>query len=83
MTKYFSINNLAGFAVLVVSFLTYFLTVEPTVSFWDCGEFIASAYKLQVGHPPGAPFYMLVARIFSLFAFGIPFAVVIRKKNCR
>ena len=61
-------NVLLGWMVFAVAATTYLLTMEPTASFWDCGEFIASAYKLDVGHPPGAPFFMLVGRFFSLFA---------------
>ena len=60
------LNNLTGWAVWFVATVVYFLTVEPTASFWDCGEFIASAYKLEVGHPPGAPFFMLLARFFMI-----------------
>ncbi len=63
-------NNLAGWLVFGIAALTYLLTIEPTASLWDCGEFIAAAYKLEVGHPPGAPFFMLMGRFFSLFAFG-------------
>jgi len=61
-------NRVLGWVVFAVAAATYLLTVEPTVSFWDCGEFITSSYKLEVGHPPGAPFFMLMARFFSLFA---------------
>jgi len=60
------LNNVTGWAVWALATLVYFLTVEPTASFWDCGEFIASAYKLEVGHPPGAPFFMLLARLFMI-----------------
>jgi len=60
------LNNLTGWAVWAVATVVYFLTVEPTASFWDCGEFIASAYKLEVGHPPGAPFFMLLGRLFMI-----------------
>ena len=60
------LNNLTGWAVWALATLVYFLTVEPTASFWDCGEFIASAYKLEVGHPPGAPFFMLLARFLMI-----------------
>ncbi|MDX2188632.1 MAG: DUF2723 domain-containing protein [Bacteroidota bacterium] len=70
MLSYNKINNITGFALLVISTLVYVLTVEPTASFWDCGEFIACAYKLQVPHPPGAPVFLLIGRIFSFFALG-------------
>ncbi|GAA4372462.1 glycosyltransferase family 117 protein [Hymenobacter koreensis] len=65
---YNHLNNLVGALVLLASFTTYWLTLEPTVSFWDCGEFIASANKLQVPHPPGAPLFLLLGRAASLFA---------------
>lgn len=63
-------NRLVGGIVLLVSALVYILTIEPSVSFWDCGEFISTAFKLEVGHPPGAPFFMLVGRVCTLFAGG-------------
>ncbi|MBN1925371.1 MAG: DUF2723 domain-containing protein [Prolixibacteraceae bacterium] len=68
MKNFKLINTLFGWAVFLISLIVYFFTIEPSVSFWDCGEFIASAYKLQVGHPPGAPFFMIIARVVSLFA---------------
>jgi hypothetical protein len=61
------INLLLGWASFAIALFVYLLTLEPTVSLWDCGEFIASSYKLQVGHPPGAPLFMILGRIFSLF----------------
>ncbi len=61
------INRVTGWTVFAVASLVYLFTIEPTASFWDCGEFIASAYKLEVGHPPGAPFFMLLGRLFSMF----------------
>lgn len=66
--NYKKLNNLTGWIVWLVATLVYLLTIEPTASFWDCGEFIATAFKLEVGHPPGAPVFMLIGRIFTLFA---------------
>ncbi|WP_297337788.1 DUF2723 domain-containing protein [Algoriphagus sp.] len=70
MLNYKQINNITGWVVFAVATLVYVLTVEQTASFWDPGEFIAVSYKLQVPHPPGAPFFLLVYRIFSFLAFG-------------
>ncbi|MCQ2310234.1 MAG: DUF2723 domain-containing protein [Paludibacteraceae bacterium] len=61
-------NTVCGWVVFAIAAATYLSTMEPTASFWDCGEFISSAYKLDVGHPPGAPFFMLMGHFFSLFA---------------
>jgi hypothetical protein len=63
-------NNLTGWFVFIFSTIVYLLTLEPTVSFWDCGEFILSAFKLQVGHPPGAPLFLMMGRVATLFAGG-------------
>lgn len=68
MTLYNRINNIAGWLVFIVALAVYALTAEPTGSFWDCGEFISCAYKLQVAHSPGAPFFLIVGRIFTMFA---------------
>ena len=68
MRTYKLVNNIAGWIVFIIATITYLLTIEPTASFWDCGEFIVSAYKLQVGHPPGNPIFMLMANIFTQFA---------------
>ncbi len=68
MKKFKLYNRIAGWGVFLISAVVYLMTVEPTTSLWDCGEFIASAFKLQVGHPPGAPVFMILARFFSLFA---------------
>ena len=59
-------NRIVGLAVLFIASLTYLSTIEPTASFWDCGEFIASSYKLEVGHPPGNPVFQLIARLFTI-----------------
>ena len=61
-------NRIVSLGVLFVACATYLLTIEPTASFWDCGEFIASSYKLEIGHPPGNPVFQLIARFFTLFA---------------
>ncbi len=61
-------NLLLGWTTFLVALMTYILTLEPTVSWWDCGEFIASSYKLLVGHPPGAPLFLMMGRFFTLFA---------------
>ena len=60
-------NRITAASVFAVSLVTYLLTIEPTASFWDCGEFIASSYKLEVGHPPGNPVFQLFARFFTIF----------------
>ncbi|WP_462281929.1 glycosyltransferase family 117 protein, partial [Salinivirga cyanobacteriivorans] len=61
-------RKIGGLLVLIISFIVYLLTLEPTTSMWDCSEFIACAYGLEVGHAPGAPVFMLLGRFFSLFA---------------
>lgn len=68
MKNYKFLNNVFGWTAFAIATITYFLTIEPTASFWDCPEFITTAYKLEVGHPPGAPFFMLLGRFFTLFA---------------
>ena len=68
MKNFKLLNNVFGWITFAIAAVTYLMTIEPTASFWDCGEFISTAYKLDVGHPPGAPFFMLTAKFFSLFA---------------
>lgn len=68
--KYSKINNIVGWLCFLIATSTYILTLEPSVSFWDCGEFIASALKMQVVHQPGAPLFLMIQRFFSLFALG-------------
>ena len=75
MLTYKQINNLSGWLVFAISTLVYILTVEQTASFWDPGEFVAVSYKLQVPHPPGAPFMLLVYRMFGFLALGDPLQV--------
>ncbi len=70
MKKYRLINNITGWVVFAIAAVTYLMTIEPTASLWDCGEFIASGFKLEVGHPPGNPVFMIMARFFTLFAGG-------------
>ena len=68
MDQFRKINNIIGWAVFVISLVVYTLTLEATVSFWDCGEFILAAYKLQVVHPPGAPVFLVIGRLFTMLA---------------
>ena len=68
-------NLITGWSIFVVATIVYLLTIESTSSFWDSGEFIATAYKMEVGHPPGAPFFMILGRFFTLFAGGNEMAV--------
>ncbi|MBR2475110.1 MAG: DUF2723 domain-containing protein [Bacteroidaceae bacterium] len=68
MELYKKLNNIMGWAMFLIAGIVYTLTLEPTASFWDCGEFISSAYKLEVGHPPGNPIFMLTGRFFANFA---------------
>ena len=67
-SQYKNINSILGWVVFFTALITYGLTVEPTASFWDCGEYIATSAKLQVGHPPGAPFFQMMGAFFSMFA---------------
>src|SRR6185437_10405406 len=66
--NYRKLNNLAGGLTGGITYIVYLLTMERTVSYWDCGEFLACAYKLEVGHSPGAPFFMIMQRMFGLLA---------------
>ena len=68
MKQYRTVNNLIGWLTFIIAATVYCMTIEPTASFWDCPEFITTGYKLEVGHPPGAPFFMLTANLFSQFA---------------
>lgn len=74
---YKKLNNIIGWVIWAIATFVYVSTIESTTSFWDCGEFIASAYNLEVGHPPGAPFFMLLGRFFTMFASNETAAVAI------
>ena len=63
-------NNLLGWITFAIAAVVYLMTIEPTASFWDCGEYITTAFKLEVGHPPGNPFFMILGNFFTLFAGG-------------
>lgn len=67
MKQYRLVDNVLGWVAFIIAAYTYCSTIEPTASFWDCPEFIDTGYKLQIGHPPGAPFFMLTANLFSHF----------------
>lgn len=70
MENYKRLNNIGGVVVFMIAAIVYTLTLEPTASWWDAGEYISTAFKLQVGHPPGAPLFQILGRFFSLFAGG-------------
>ena len=70
MKQFNKLNNIVGWVAFAIATIVYFLTIEPTVSWWDPGEHISTAYKLMIGHPPGAPTFGMIGRIFSLFALG-------------
>ena len=76
MKNFKQLNNIVGWLTFLVAAITYLLTIEPTASFWDCPEFITTSLKMEVGHPPGAPFFMIMGRFFNLFA-GSPSQVAI------
>ncbi|MDZ7764902.1 MAG: DUF2723 domain-containing protein [Melioribacteraceae bacterium] len=63
------LHKLIAGSVFLIAFIVYFITVQPSVSFWDCGEFIASAVLMQVPHPPGTPFFLIMGRLFSMIPF--------------
>src|SRR5574344_2324096 len=75
------INNIVAVIVLVVASVTYLSTIEPSVSFWDCGEFIASSYKLEVGHAPGNPVFQVIARAFTFFGDKMHAAILINSMS--
>lgn len=70
MPTFRRLNTLTGWLVFAIALITYVTTVERTASFWDCGEFIAASFKLQIPHPPGAPLFLLIGRIFSMLSLG-------------
>lgn len=67
LKRFNRLNNIIAVVILFIASFTYLSTIESTASFWDCGEFIASSYKLEVGHPPGNPVFQLIARVFTIF----------------
>jgi hypothetical protein len=73
--NYNKINNIFGWAAGIIASITYILTLEPSTSFWDCGEFIACIFRLQVAHQPGAPLFTMIGKVFSLLSFGNNFKV--------
>lgn len=78
---YRKLNVLLGWLVFLIATTVYFITLEDTVSLWDCGEYIMAAYKLEVGHPPGAPLFMLLGRLFTFFAVETDVALWINRMS--
>ena len=85
--NFYKKNIITSWIVFSISFLTYFSTVEPTASYWDCSEYIATSAKLQVGHPPGAPLFQMLGAFFSNFsssneniAFGVSNNIKLKTK---
>ena len=74
-------NHVTAAIVFVISAFTYLSTIEPTASYWDCGEFIASSYKLEVGHPPGNPVFQLIARFFTMLGGADHAAVMVNSMS--
>ena len=68
MKQYRLVDNIIGWVAFIIAAFVYCSTIEPTASFWDCPEFITTAYKQEIGHPPGAPFFMLMGNFFTHFA---------------
>ncbi|MBP5708729.1 MAG: DUF2723 domain-containing protein, partial [Bacteroidales bacterium] len=68
MVAFNKVNKITGWVVFAIAAFTYLCTLEPTASLWDCGEFIATGYKLEIGHPPGCAIFMILTRLFTLFA---------------
>ena len=65
MKQYKLVDNIFGWVAFIIAAFVYCSTIEPTASFWDCPEFITTAYKQEIGHPPGAPFFMLLGNFFT------------------
>ena len=72
MEQFKKLNNIVGWVIFAIALFVYSSTMESNTSFWDCGEFISGAYKLEVVHPPGAPFFLMLGRVFTFFSFGNP-----------
>ena len=68
MKKFDRINVISGFVIFTIATIVYWICMEPTLSFWDCGEFISAAFKMEVGHQPGAPLFLMIGKLFSLLA---------------
>ena len=79
MNLFKKLNTIIGWTIFLIASFVYLSTIEQTVSFWDCGEYISTAYKLEVGHPPGAPLFMVIGRLFSFFAEPTQVAVWINR----